>query len=79
MQSKKLVTAVAAVLVAGGAGAFIAIQYHEHAEAQRLAAAKRRGILNSQHSTAGVKTQPIPLLSENRPEPTPCAPNESQS
>ncbi len=37
MQNKKLVTAVAAVLVSGGAGAFIAYEFHEFARAERFA------------------------------------------
>jgi hypothetical protein len=70
LRNKKLVIAVSAVLVAG-ACAFVAYRLGQPPDAQSVAAARRTGVENPEQSDAGMKTQPLPQLSDERFEPPP--------
>jgi hypothetical protein len=67
---KKWIIALGAVVVIAGVGVFVSSRDLSPEEAL-AAAARRDGVVNPAQSAAGVKTLPMPRLSDARFEPPP--------
>jgi hypothetical protein len=67
---KKWAIALGAVALVAGIGVYISSRYVSPEEAL-AAAARRDGVVNPEQSAAGMKTLPMPRLSDARFEPPP--------
>jgi hypothetical protein len=70
VNKKKVVVTAAAVMVAGACG-FFAYTHKAPVDSRTAAAAEKSGVVNPDAKTIGMKTEPLPQVSEKRFEPPP--------
>jgi hypothetical protein len=68
---KNVAVACVAMAVVAGVGVYFSSRHAASEEAERLAVSGSEGVVNPDQSSAGMKTQPMPQLSDARFEPPP--------